>query len=456
MAGLFWAGASAEESENYIVYLKPTLKLQSASKTQRQDYCVVNKEKLDRLISENKVSYYEPDLEIKLFDDFEGGEATGKWNLDCINISKAWNIGCFGNDIRVGVIDTGATHSDLEQNLLIKEGEKYLAHNYINGSTDTTDNVGHGTYVSGIIAAEANNEYITGIANRAKIIPLKCFDKNASTKVSMIADAIYDAVDVCKCDVINLSFGMAESSTSKTLRLSVEHAINNGCIVVASAGNDGDSKIYYPAKYDGVIGVGSIDEQKQLSYFSQRNETVDFVAPGSRIESLVTAKFKDTSGTSFSAPHISALAAIAKCIDKDITPKGFEDILKETATDLGDEGYDTSFGYGLVNAEAMVDKMLENTEYFISPIAVNKDNTQVRIYNNSKTDLSAVGIVAEYEDDIFRFLNLEAINLPSNGAITLSGSNKGMVRFMLWQSLKSANPLSDYREFLNSAEKSAE
>ena len=81
------------------------------------------------------------------------------------------SINVNGNEIKVGVIDSGCyLHPDLEQNVL--SGRNYTSEDV----TDTTDNIGHGTYVSGIIAAECNDLYITGIAHQAKIVPLKCFD----------------------------------------------------------------------------------------------------------------------------------------------------------------------------------------------------------------------------------------------------------------------------------------
>lgn len=310
------------------------------------------------------VEYYEADCEVKLFEDYDNSNPEySQWNLSAISIDKAWNIGCYGNDIKVGVIDSGIyEHPDLKNN--ISKG-----YNYINSTTDTTDNIGHGTYVSGIIAAECNDEYITGIAHQVKIVPLKCFDNNIETKASMIANAIYDAVDVYGCDVINMSFGMDESLTNKTLQLSVAYAIQHGCIVVASVGNDGNSTEYYPAKYDGVIGVGSINENNELSWFSQYNSTVDVVAPGEIIQSVSIDGYDKDSGTSFSAPHISAVAAIAKCIDNEITAEEFMKLIETTSTECEldtQTGYDVYFGYGLVNVQSIINDMLKDTPVFLS------------------------------------------------------------------------------------------
>ena len=280
--------------DDYIVYLKtPQNRIRAAQSETNKNYITASADELQKLLKDGNVTFYEPNCEVKLFEDFLGDQATGQWNLDSIKLSKAWQIGCYGNDVKVGVIDSGVyKHPDLTANL-------FEGHNYLTGSDDTADNIGHGTFVSGIIAAEANGKYIDGIAYHAKIVPLKCFDNGYTTKASMIADAIYDAVDLYGCDVINMSFGMQQSLTSTTLQLSIRYAQQNGCILVASVGDNGNSMVYYPAKYDGVIGVGAVDKNNQLSRFSQKNNTVDVVAPGQGISSVSIPDFNKNSGTSF-------------------------------------------------------------------------------------------------------------------------------------------------------------
>ena len=128
----------------------------------------------------------------------------------------------------------------------------------------------------------ASNSY--GISHKSKIIPLKCFDKNTDTYIDDIIPAIYDAVDIYKCDVINMSFGI--TSNSQKLEKVVTYALTNNVIVVASVGNQGCETLYYPAAYEGVIGVGSINNNSEVSTFSQYNTSVDVVAPGEALESL--------------------------------------------------------------------------------------------------------------------------------------------------------------------------
>ncbi len=402
----------------------------------------VSYEELQELLDMGVVEYYEPDCEVKLFEDYDSTNAeNSQWNLSAISIEKAWDIGCYGNDIKVAVIDSGIyEHPDLKSNIL--DG-----YNYISNSLDTADIIGHGTYVSGIIAAGCNDEYITGIAHQVKIVPLKCFDNGAETKASMIANAIYDAVDIYDCDVINMSFGMDESLTNKTLQLSVAYAIQNGCIVVAAVGNDGSAKEYYPAKYDNVIGVGSINESKSRSWFSQYNSTVDVVAPGESIQSISIEGYNKDSGTSFSAPHISAIAAIVKCIDQEINTQEFMRIIETTSTECESDtnkGYDFYYGNGIVNAEKIIDEVLKDTPVFLSPIT----NKVAKVYNNSNSELVAKGIVANYTENQLLNVIFHDVELSPGKIQTVDFLPEGtQTKVMLWDSLETITPLYQAREY---------
>lgn len=431
--------------ETYIVKFNNSMQMfneNTVNHLDNRNFCVATYEELQEYLEVGIVEYYELDCKIELFDDYDSStDNSSQWNLSAINIGKAWDIGCYGNNVKVAIIDSGIyEHPDLKNRVL--DG-----YNYITNSVDTTDNIGHGTYVSGIIAAECNDSYITGIAHQVKIIPLKCFDNDVETKASMIANAIYDAVDVYDCDVINMSFGMDESLTNKTLQLSVAYAIQNGCIVVASVGNDGKSAEYYPAKYDGVIGVGSINEQMGLSWFSQYNSTVDVVAPGEIIQSVSIEGYDKDSGTSFSAPHVSAVAAIAKCIDKSISAEQFMSLIETTCANIESdkqEGYDVYFGYGLIDTQSIVDKMLKETPVFLSPIT----NNTIKIYNNSNANLTAQGIAANYQNNKLLNAKFYDVDISPDGIQEISFISEGtLTQFMIWSSLKELKPLYQAREY---------
>lgn len=449
---LIGSTAYAEEG-TYIVQFNNKIQVfetDSGERHESRNYITATYEELQEYLDIGIVEYYEPNYEVELLETFSTNERNStQWNLEAINVSKAWNIGCYGNDVVVGVIDSGCYyHTDLESNLL-------LGRNYTSADTsDTDDNIGHGTFVSGIIAAESNGIYIDGIANKAKIVPLKCFDEGVVTQTSMISDAIYDAIDLYDCDVINLSLQIPKSKITKTLENAIIYAIKNGCIIVAAVGNDGASTEYYPAKYDNVIGVGSVDKNGNVSYFSQYNSTVDFVAPGEAISSVSIDGYSKDSGTSFSTPHVTALAAIAKCINKDITSVEFTDILKTTSHNPEDSGnekkYDIYYGYGLVDAERMIDELLKETPTFLSPLAIVDNKLQAVLYNNSEEDLDATRIIAFYSilDNALKDTSIIDISLSPRETKKIDIElNQYKTKLMIWSCLDELIPLTPCREY---------
>jgi hypothetical protein len=230
---------------------------------------------------------------------------------------------------------------------------------YILDDTCYLDSSGHGTNVTGIIGAETNNGIgISGISWDVAIIPLRVISSSGSAYSSDIISAIYDAADM-ESDVINMSLGSSTYSYAENLAIS--YAIDKGCIIVASAGNEGISRYNYPASYDGVISVGSVNQDLQISDFSQYNNAVDVVAPG---ENIVTTKdygkfpfgsdYSYVEGTSFSAPHVSGIAALMVAVKPSINAEEFMEKIILTSTDLGSRGYDNYYGYGLINAVEML------------------------------------------------------------------------------------------------------
>ena len=180
-----------------------------------------------------------------------------QWALAAINASDAWsystgNPATNGETIYVAVIDSGIDryHPDLDE-ADIRAGWDYL----LDGDV-TWDSTGHGTSVSGIIAAETNNGIgIAGMCWNIAIIPLLIADTYGEGSLSDMAEAIYDAAN-SGVKVVNISMG--SSIDSQVLEDAVQYASEQGCIIVASAGNDGNSTLSYPASYEEVISVGSL------------------------------------------------------------------------------------------------------------------------------------------------------------------------------------------------------
>lgn len=413
------------DEASYIVTLNDTVSLFGLKHSDNKNYIVVSEEELTQYLNAGIVAEYEPNYKVELFSE--------NWNLDAVNCDFAWELGCFGNEVRIGVIDSGLyPFSELSDNVI--EGK-----NYFDGTSDTTDNIGHGTFVTGIIASESK-----GISYKSKIVPLKCFDKGKNTYVDDLLDAIYDAIDIYDCDVINMSLGIA--SYSSKLERAITYATNHGAIVVSAVGNDGTTTIYYPAGYDTVVGVGSVGKTYEKSWFSQKNKSVFVTAPGESLESLSIPGYTENRGTSFSAPHVTAMAAVAKCIDKDITTEEFMRLLSATSKDLGDAGYDIYYGWGLINFEGFISLMLENTDIFISPLYIENNKVSGVIYNNSYMRQDVTCISADYTENQFLNVNTQNISLDVKQKYVFENYVDGnLIKYMVWNNFSEICPAAEIR-----------
>lgn len=388
-ASLFiaFSAVSASAEEGYIFQLKSDVVVPLAVTdgveritSDEPIYTADTLEDMYNFVNEDAIELIARDVPVYLYDFPEDNPNdpyfSYQWNLGMINISPVWKKGYRGDGATICVIDSGLSSDcgDIDDSKIIKK------YNVLNKTQDVTDTIGHGTFVTGIIGAETNNKQaISGIADKANLIEIKAFNNNKTTELSVIIEALGEAskYDV---DVVNMSLG-AEKITSaeeKLFKNAVDKLVNKGVIVVAAVGNNGTTTLSYPAALDNVIGVGAVASNKNICYFSQRNKSVFVVAPGGKEKdtddnsqttdsiwslSLTKENLSGGSGTSFSAPQVSAVAAIAKSIYSDLTEAQFEQILIDTSEDLGDEGYDTIYGYGLIDA----DKIISEVEKLVTP-----------------------------------------------------------------------------------------
>ncbi|KYO66524.1 S8 family peptidase [Thermovenabulum gondwanense] len=248
------------------------------------------------------------------------------WGIEKLRAPECWKS-FNGDEIRVGVIDTGvdATHPDLKENL--KELMGTYKKNLI------SDDNGHGSHVSGTIAAVNNDIGVVGVAPKAKIISIKAFDKNGSGQLSGILEAIDWCID-SKVDVINMSFGI--SNDSNALKRVIKEAYDNGIVLVAAAGNNGKKDgVLYPAKYEEVMAVTACDRRGVFAPFSSQGKEVDFIAPGVDVLSCYNnGGYVLMSGTSMACPHVSGACALILS-KKRIKPSELKEALARTARSLG-------------------------------------------------------------------------------------------------------------------------
>ena len=275
--------------------------------------------------------------------------------LELLEIPKVWEKGYFGSgdnsSITVAVIDTGVSeHPDLKN---VLPGRRFLKGEEVSYEGDIDK---HGTMVAGIIGAENNNGMgVSGVMPGVQILPICIFERKGdviNASVSDIVKGIDAAVEAC-ADVINMSFGA--ELPSKTEREAVARALSRDVILVAASGNDSKESMMYPAAYSDVIAFGALDEDGVRAVFSNYGSELYVAAPGTSIASTKpsssgstvnqTGEYGIGNGTSLSTPFISALAAMAKSVDSEMTPSEFESVLNQTAYDLGDPGFDIYYGW---------------------------------------------------------------------------------------------------------------
>ncbi|QOX63706.1 S8 family serine peptidase [Anoxybacterium hadale] len=360
------------EEKRYIVKFNDSASLQKVyDVVKTYDYELIGKSeqrmlavKLDdlakfKLQAAEMIEFIEQDHLMKLHAVPNDAYYSEQWGLTAVNMPKAWDVSKGSNKVFVAVIDSGVERSHLE----IAKADVRAGYDYIyGGSCDWDFFEGHGTNVTGIIGAATNNSTgIAGVNWNVAVIPLAVVDFSGKIYESVVIQAINDAAAM-GCDVINLSIGGPDYSDA--MNRAIQNALSKGCIVVASAGNDGNSSYSYPASYDGVISVGSVNSDLSRSSFSQYNNAVDVVGPGSNILTTADPKYSYSDyeyvdGTSFSAPHVSGIAALAAARDSTLTPAKMRSLIQTTSKDLGTKGYDNYFGYGLINAGEIM-KVISN------------------------------------------------------------------------------------------------
>ena len=293
------------------------------------------------------------------------------WGLKRIEADKAWSITTgknvtTGAGIGIAVIDTGIDYSSPELTI-----DTAHAWNFINNTNNAKDDNGHGTHVSGIAAAKKDNGVgIAGVCPDCKLLPIKVLDSTGSGTVSAIINGInYVAKHAVKwgIKVINMSLGIPGASLSSTLMSAFANAINyatsQGVTIVAAAGNSNqDVNTLYPASLSNVISVGATDVNNTRASFSNWGSALDLTAPGVDILSLhaagtsfgagsiVDPNYVRASGTSMASPFVAGTVALLKARYPALTLNDIYQRLAQSATDLGTAGFDSSYGYGLIDA----------------------------------------------------------------------------------------------------------
>ncbi len=326
----------------------------------------------------------DPDFRLQWnFNSAFGIDAPGAWSL-------ARTAGAPGaKGAIVAVLDSGVAYErrgryrrapDLEPKTFVKP------YDFIDDDRHPDDDFGHGTHVAGTLASATNNRRgVAGIAYGAKLMPLRVLDSQGYGDSAAIARAIRYATRH-HADVVNLSleFDMdVRAAEIPDVIRAIHYAHSHGVVVVAAAGNTYDPiQVAYPARSSVVIAVGATTVNGCQADYSNQGRGLDVMAPGGGADqssedptdaalcnhtggkSIIQQTYvgrgvqrfglpRTYEGTSMATPHVSAIAALivaTRVLGKDPSPAAIETRIEQTARDLGPPGYDSRYGWGLVNA----------------------------------------------------------------------------------------------------------
>ncbi len=311
-----------------------------------------------------------------------------QWGLAKINIEGAWANTRGDPTIIIAVIDSGIdlTHPDLQNQLWTNPGEiadngidddnnglvdDVNGWNFVASSNNISDDNGHGTLVSGVAAAIAGNgQGIAGVCPQCRIMPVKVMQASGAANYSDIAAGVlYAAQKGAK--IINLSLG--GYANSNTLRNAIDTAVNTyGAVVIAGAGNDNGSNLFYPAAYDNVLAVAGTQNDDTKVGTSNYGAWVDVSAPGTNIQTTALGGgWVNNSGTSFAAPFAAGLAGLLRSLHPAWNQATIRSQIVHTADNIDslNPAYMGLLGSGRLNASAAMQSpspILSLTSYSIN------------------------------------------------------------------------------------------
>ncbi|MDX9759222.1 MAG: S8 family serine peptidase [Bacteroidota bacterium] len=334
-----------------------------------------------QLAAEPSIEYAEPYYAFRPLHTPDDPRLAQQWAITVMKMEQAWDITKGDSSIVIGYVDSGINygHEDLSLSIAVNTGEwgtngelkdngidddnngyvddwrgwDFIGNGTIqepNPDNDPLDFNGHGTNGAGIAAATTNNGTgIAGIGYYTKLLPIKVQDDAGQGGMAGYDGLVY-AADM-GCQVINCSWG-GNQVINQTLQDVVDYAWSKGCVIVGGAGNsaiNNDIDPFLPAALNHVIGVSSIEQDGSFSAWAAYGSSVDVCAPGSNVQTTRGSfGYQNATGTSFSAPHISGLAALILAVHPDWTPEQVAAQIRVTSDAFGASR--DALRYGRVNA----------------------------------------------------------------------------------------------------------
>lgn len=268
-----------------------------------------------------------PPLEILTAGDSQY-RAVGTKALDMMGagaVTSDW-----GKGVKVALLDTAIQNADLLQGA----------------------EAGHGTAMLSLLAGSSSP--VLGAGPGASILSFSVLGGDGVGNSFSLAEAILKAVDQ-GARVINMSLG--SEGDSSVVRDAVAYALSKSVVLVAAAGNEAVNRVSYPAAYDGVLSVGSVDADRQHLYFSNRGPAVSVVAPGyAVVADWPGGKKVEVSGTSASTALVSGVVAALLSREPGLTGTRAVELLRQYADDTGVAGRDDETGYGVVDLQRVFER----------------------------------------------------------------------------------------------------
>jgi serine protease len=364
-------------------------------------------ETLGELRRHSSVAYAVPDYVAHAADfipndpgkeNFAGGWQQLQWNFtgpNSVNAPAAWDLARQANapggrGVVVAVLDSGVAYENYRH--FRRAPDLYATrfargYDWVDRDRHPDDEESHGTHVTGTIAQKTNNgRGVTGLSYGVKIMPLRVLDRDGNGNGSDIARAIRYATKHGAA-IVNMSVEFQTSETARDIPdviSAIHYAEKKGVVLVAASGNEGIGKVAYPARANEVISVGATTASGCLADYSNAGRGLDVVAPGGGQDAPLSDDPYDKAhcdaanpdrriyqetlwgdvrhfrlvgfeGTSFASPHVTAIAALliaTKRLGAHPSPAAIRRRITDTARDAGPAGYDSRYGFGLVDAAA--------------------------------------------------------------------------------------------------------
>ncbi len=331
----------------------------------------------------------EPNVVVTAYDDPNDPLYSQQFNLRYLGLPQAWQLTTGDASIPIAVVDTGSLpHPEL----ITQYGPGY---DFVTDPDEAQDGDGwdanpfdssyilHGTHVAGIIGAKTNNRIgIAGVVGFTRLLPVRVLGKDGGTFFDVAAGLRWAVglpvsgapANPTPARVVNMSLG-AHYDAQVLSEAVADVVANTNAVLVAAAGNEGTNDPSYPAAYPGVIAVYALDQNLVWASYSNYGPWISVGAPGGdpyRDQpgilstywdmSTNTPDYEELSGTSMASPQVAGIAALLIALKPTITRAEVQDALQKTAVDLGNPGFDTDYGWGMVNAQAAA-------QYVLTPFA---------------------------------------------------------------------------------------